>query len=212
MLRVIVVDDHPLIRVHIVTALTHAADISVVLALDHSTKLIPALRKFPCEIVVLDLFMPGAFDPLNLLREIRHYFPALKILVVSALEAGAYVQEVLAMGVHGYLLKTDDLTLDLPTALRAIMAGELVYSPEIQPVMQPKHQVCETQELAILRLMAVGYENDAIATALGLSDKTIRNLLTSLYRKLDVADHPGMNKRVTALARARALGLLSDAP
>ncbi len=211
MLNVIVVDDHPIFRTYFVETLTQAPDMTVVQVLDHSVQLFPALRKHPCDVVLLDLLMPGAFDPLAFLRELRQAYPALKILVVSGLEAGPYVQAVLALGIHGYLIKTDDL-IDLPMVIRRMMQGERVLSDELEawaglgspPNIGP-------QDLTLLRLLAQGYENDQIATALNLSAKTIRNLVTMLYRKLNLPDTPGLNKRVLAVNRARTLGLL-DAP
>ncbi len=208
-MRVIVVDDHPIFRASFVEDLNQAYDITVVQALDHSGQLLPVLRKYHCDAVVLDLLMPGAFDPLAFLRELRHTYPALKILVVSGLDGGPYVQAVLALGVHGYLVKTDALTLDLPAALRRMMRGERVLSQELEgwaglPVgLTP-------QDLILLRLLAQGYENDQMATALNLAEKTVRNLVSLLYRKLNLPDTPGLNKRVLAVNLARTLGLLDE--
>ena len=209
MLRVIVVDDHPIFRAYFMETLNQAPDITVVQTLEHSGQLLLALRKTPCEAVVLDLLMPGAFDPLSFLRELRHAYPALKILVVSGVEGGPYMQAVLALGVHGYLVKTDDLTLDLPVALRRIMQGERVLSADLEVWTGLQVEIAP-QDLTILRLMAQGYENDQIATALTLSDKTVRNLVSLLYRKLNLPDTPGLNKRVLAVTRARTLGLLDE--
>ena len=210
MLRVMVVDDHPIFRAYFVETLAQAPDITVVQVLSHSGRLLPALRKAPCEAVVLDLLMPGAFDPLAFLRELRQAHPALKILVVSGLEGGPYVQAVLALGVHGYLIKTDDLTLDLPAALRRIMHGERILSGELDDWAGIPADI-GSQDLTLLRLLAQGYENDQIAVALNLSEKTIRNLVSHLYRKLNLPDTPGLNKRVLAVIQARTLGLL-DGP
>ncbi len=209
-MRVIVVDDHPIFRTYFVEALTQAPDITVVQALDHSGQLLATLRKYHCDAVVLDLLMPGAFDPLALIRDLRRLYPALKILVVSGLEGGPYVQAVMGLGVHGYLIKADEATLDLPSALRRIMAGERVLSPDLDAWMGVQVEEISPQDLTLLRVLAHGYENDQIATALNLSEKTVRNMVSQLYRKLNIPDTPGLNKRVVAVIRARTLGLLDE--
>jgi DNA-binding NarL/FixJ family response regulator len=213
MLRTIVVDDHPVFRAYFVAALAETPDITVVQALSHARDLPATLRKTACEVLVLDLLMPGIFDPLANLRNIRQDYPTLKILVVSALEHGPYLPLIMAF-VDGYLGKSDPLTLHLPAAIRRMLAGERLVSASVQPWLD--HHLAtwlpklDDQDLALLHLMAKGYENEAIAQARGLSEKTVRNLISMLYYKLQLPDAPGLNKRVLAVNYARQLGLLKN--
>lgn len=210
-LRVIIVDDHPAIRAYFAELLALAPDLTLVQTLSHAADLQATLRKTLCDVVVLDLGMPGAFDPLTNLRNIRRAYPMLKILVVSALERGPYLRLVLAL-VDGYLGKTDPLTLQLPVAIRRVYAGEQVISANLLAYLSQENWLprLDDQDLALLDLLAKGYENSAIAAARGLTEKSVRNLLTRLYFKLQLPDAPGLNKRVMAVNYARQLGLLKS--
>lgn len=210
-IRVILVDDHPVIRVYFAELLATAPDLTLVQTLSHAAELRATLRKTRCDVVVLDLGMPGMFDPMAHLQTLRREYPSLKILIVSALERGPYIPMVLAL-VDGYLGKTDPLTLQLPVAIRHVYAGEQVVSENLLAALEQAHWLpnLDAQDLALLHLLAKGYENTAIAAARGLTEKSVRNLLTHLYFKLQLPDGPGLNKRVMAVNYARQLGLLRD--
>lgn len=210
-IRVMIVDDHPALRAYFAALLAETSDLTLVQTLAHAADLRAALRKTPCDLVVLDLGMPGAFDPLANLQALRREYPALKILVVSALERGPYLPLVFAL-VDGYLGKTDPLTLQLPVAIRRVFAGDQVVSENLLAYLGQANWLpkLDAQDVALLQLLAKGYENAAIAAARGITEKSARNLLTHLYFKLHLPDTPGLNKRVMAVNYARQLGLLRD--
>ncbi len=206
-IRVIIVDDHPALRAYFAELLTIAPDLTLVQTLSHAADLQAALRKTLCDLVVLDLGMPGIFDPMANLQTLRRAYPLLKILVVSALERGPYLPLVLTL-VDGYLGKTDPLTLQLPVAIRRVYAGEQVFSANILDQCARQIPTLDRQDLALLDLLGKGYENPTIAAARGLTEKTVRNQLTALYFKLQLPDTPGLSKRMLAVNFARQLGLL----
>ena len=207
--RIIIVDDHPLIRAMLEASLRQTPDLIPVATLPHTTALLPTLRKTPADLIILDLAMPGqATPPADLIREINRLTPHIKILILSALTEGPIVASVLRTGVHGYLLKTDLRTLNLPVIIRAILAGSAIFSEELEQLAFLQARDYTETELAVIRLAAQGFDNAQIATTLHLAEKTVRNAAHTLYQKLNVSGDPTINPRTAALLRARTLGLL----
>jgi len=200
-IRVIVVEDHPLFRQAIVQEFEKSADFRVMSALEHGKGLMEAIRRLDCELIVLDLGMgSGGFDPVSTVLNLKTAFPDKKVLVVSAFSDGAYTRGVIDAGVDGYIVKDDALSLKLVQTARRIVQGEKVFSEEISEYIHSTafdDFLLSRREASILSLAAEGKTNREIADAFSLSEKTIRNHFTRIFRKLRVRN------RVEAVNKGR---------
>ncbi|MBP7962454.1 MAG: response regulator [Caldilineaceae bacterium] len=201
--RILLADDHALVRAGIRNALAEAPDLDIVGEVGDGPGLFEALAQMPVDALLLDVTMPD-FDPIAAIRQIRATYPQLKILVVSAYDDDTYVQGLLGAGVNGYHLKDQSLA-DLRLAVQRVLAGEIWISSRLvdrliqfnseprspqAPVPSsgsPKNMARLTlRQREILSYLQEGLDNQAIARRLGLSVKTVENHLTRLYRQLNV--------------------------
>ena len=120
--RVLLADDHAIVRSGIRNALQDLADLEVVAEVGDGRALAPALDEARPDLLVIDVTMPD-FEPIAAIRQIRMQYPAMKILIVSAYDDDAYVQGLLGVGVNGYHLKDQPLS-DLKLAVQRVLAGE----------------------------------------------------------------------------------------
>ena len=212
-IRVIAIEDHPLMLKAIVDELNAQQDIQVVGTAGHGSELSHLVRETSPDVVILDLGMStGVFEPISAVRSLVQDHPNVRILVLTGYDDDIYVREIVAAGAHGYVLKSDDLSLMLPKGVRTVYEGKRFYSPDVLEKLFSKQKGEVTslneQELAILRLAAQGLSNSSIAQSINLSEKRVRNILSSVYIKLDIPETRGINMRVAAINKARDLGLL----
>jgi len=212
-IRVIAIEDHPLMLKAIVNELGAQDDIQVVGTATHGSDLHRLVRKTSPDVVVLDLGMStGEFEPITDVSALRQTHPHVQVLVLTGHDAGVWVRELIAAGARGYVLKSDDLSLCLPEGVRAVYNGKRFYSPAVTE----KFFACENaadltgQELALLNLAAEGLSNVRIGQEMGLSEKTVRNYFSSIYGKLGVQADKDTCPRVAVINKARDLGLLHE--
>ncbi len=188
--RVLLADDHAVVRAGIRNALEGLLDLEVVGEVGDGVALMEALAETQPNCLLIDVTMPD-FEPITAVRQIRALYPHLRILVVSAYDDDVYVQGLLSAGVNGYHLKDQSLS-DLRLAVTRVLAGKRwISSPLLDKLLQPSHPPTHVPALSgrqqdILGLLLKGLDNRAIALQLGLSVKTIENHLTRLYRQLNV--------------------------
>lgn len=188
-LKVILADDHEVVRAGIRRVLEEIENIQVIAEVGDGKSLIQEIQHRMPDLILIDVTMPD-FDPIPAIHFIRLNFPDIKILVVSAYDDNVYVQGLLSAGVHGYHLKDQPLN-DLKLAIQRVLNGEhwisgpligkLVHalSNSSTPGLTPRQQ-------EILLYLWEGKDNQQIARLTGLSVKTIENHLTRLYRLLNV--------------------------
>jgi DNA-binding NarL/FixJ family response regulator len=156
-----------------------------------------ALAQLLPDLLIVDVTMPH-FEPIGAIREIRQEYPKLRILVVSAHDDDVYVQGLLREGVDGYHLKEQPLN-DLRLAVAYVLAGKRwISSPLVDKLVQGERSgigmvggggqlpQLSGRQVEILRLLAEGLDNRALAGQLGVSIKTIETHLTRLYRQINV--------------------------
>ncbi|MCB9423269.1 MAG: response regulator [Ardenticatenaceae bacterium] len=188
--RVLLADDHAVVRAGIRNALDGVPDLEVVGEVGDGITLIEALEQLHPNCLLIDVTMPD-FEPIATIRRIRARYPDLCILVVSAYDDDVYVQGLLSAGVNGYHLKDQSLN-DLRLAVVRVLSGERwISSPLLDKLLTSRRLTAQLPRLSsrqrgILRLLVEGYDNRAMAQELNLSVKTIENHLTRLYRQLDV--------------------------
>ncbi len=188
--RIVIADDHAVVRAGIANALREMDDIEIVGEANDGITLLSALDETHPDMLVTDVTMPN-FEPIETIRNIHLRFPDLKILVVSAFDDDVYVQGLFRAGVHGYHLKDQPLS-DLRLAVQRLLAGErwicgrlvdkLVYAHEAS---SPALRLTSRQH-ELLCLLNDGLDNYGIARRTSLSIKTIENHLTRLYRLINV--------------------------
>lgn len=195
MIRIVIADDHPLIREGLRRILEFEEGIEVVAEVGDGQGAINIARKLSFDILLMDLNMPGV-NGLEAGRVIRREFPDIGILVLTVDDSDEKVFQVLQLGVAGYLLKDVD-SKTLIESIRKVYAGEPILSPTVigkllgqftQPT--PMKNTCglSEREMEILYYVVRGASNREIGAALFISEKTVKNHLSSIYRKLEVED------------------------
>ncbi|HEY89577.1 MAG TPA: response regulator transcription factor [Thermoflexia bacterium] len=188
--RVLLADDHALVRAGISNALQELSGLEIVAQVGDGPALLAALEAEEPELLIVDVRMPE-FRPLPTLRQIHGRYPQMRILVISAYDDDVYVQGLLSAGVDGYHLKDQPLS-DLKLAVQRVLAGKRwISSPLLDKLVQsttPTHHdsPLTPRQHDLLRLLQEGLDNQRIAQRLGLSVKTVENHLTGLYRRLEV--------------------------
>jgi DNA-binding NarL/FixJ family response regulator len=188
--RVLLADDHAIVRAGIRKMIEEVPDLVVVDEVGDGPRIFAALERELIDCLLIDVSMPD-FEPITAIHEIRRLYPALKILVVSAYDDDVYVQGLLAAGVNGYHMKDQPLN-DLKLAIQRVLAGERWISGSlISKLVEPAHATAAIPDLTsrqrdLLRLLQQGLDNQSIAQEMGLSIKTVENHLTRLYRQLNV--------------------------
>jgi DNA-binding NarL/FixJ family response regulator len=210
--RLLLADDHAVVRAGIANAIADLPDVQVVAEVGDGPAVFAALAEANPDCLLIDVTMPN-FEPIGDIGQIRARYPALKILVVSAYDDDVYVQGLLGAGVNGYHLKDQPLS-DLRLAVQRVLAGERwLCSPLVEKLLrrreQPQAAVTERQR-ELLACLQEGLDNLGIARRTGLSVKTVENHLTRLYRQLGVQSrleavsyirqHPAVVSRAAAPA------------
>jgi DNA-binding NarL/FixJ family response regulator len=192
-IRVLLADDHGVLREATAELVDHQPDMEVVGQAATGEETIALVRELGPDVVVMDIAMPR-LDGLEATRHIVGECPGTRVLVLTAHEDAQYVIPLLEAGATGYLPKTVSLN-ELLDAIRATSRGESVLPPSVASVVV-KHLARVTEpatdeeltsrEMEVLRLLTEGLTNYQIARRLGLSTRTVEAHLTHIYAKLNV--------------------------
>ena len=213
--RVLIVEDHPVLRGVIRLACEHAPGLDMAGEVEDGESALEACRSEHPDVVVLDLSLPGELQGLDLARAVRAEGLPIRILVLTGRTDDQALFESVAAGVDGYLEKTAGVRF-IADALTRVAHGERVFSPEqergaiAELGRRARHAREEAdvrasltqREIEILGYVSLGLTVRQVATRLRLSPRTVETHLAKLYRKL------GVRNRVQALSRAASLGLI----
>lgn len=187
-IRILVVDDHPLVRQGLTLLIKTQPDFEVAAEVGTAREAIAFLRQQQVDLVLLDIRLPDE-DGLVVLSAIRSRDPRPAVLMLSSHDGEAVIGRSFEGGALGYVSKVAPAT-ELIKAIRDVAAGKRVVSQDLskkladhmgRPLLKPR-------ELEILELVAQGLGNHEIGRQLGVSEKTIKNQLTLLFEKLDASD------------------------
>jgi DNA-binding NarL/FixJ family response regulator len=210
-IRIVIVDDHPLMREGMRALVSSYADIEVAgEAADGEAARHEVLRSRP-DVVVMDLHMPGT-NGVDATRAILRVAPQTRVLVLTMFEDDDSVFAAMRAGASGYLIKGAQQE-EIILAIRSVAAGQAIFGPTVArrliaffsaapaaPHAEP-FPALTAREREVLDLIAAGRPNSAIARTLVISTKTVSNHISSIFAKLQVAD------RAEAIVRAREAGL-----
>ena len=205
MIRILLVDDHPVVRLGLRGMLDAEPDLTVVgEASSGATGLAAAIAQKP-DVVLMDLRMPDG-DGVWATGQILARAPGTRVLVLTTYESDRDILRAIEAGAGGYLLK-DAAPAELAEAVRAAARGETVLAPSVastlvRQVRQPAPPALSAREVEVLGLVARGLTNAEIGKALFIAEATVKTHLLRIFNKLDVTD------RTAAVTTAMTHGLL----
>jgi DNA-binding NarL/FixJ family response regulator len=208
-IRVLIADDHPLFRDGLTALLNDGADTELTGTANSGTQAVDLARETQPDVVVMDLHMPG-LSGIEATRRIVADCPHIAVLVLTMFDDDDSIFAALRAGARGYLLKGTDRE-QIRCGIHAAASGEIIFGADLAermigyfsattgpPLVFPQ---LTAREREVLELVAQGRANPAIAARLGLSQKTVRNHVSNILTKLQVADRP------QAIVQARDAGL-----
>ncbi|MGY4770655.1 response regulator [Kribbella sp. CWNU-51] len=212
MIRVVLADDHPVVRAGLAALLTSLDGIEVVGVASTGREAVREVITTRPDVAVLDLQMPD-LDGFAATRELARSAPDVAVLVLTMFEDDDSVFAAMRAGARGYLVKGAEQE-DIARAIQAVAAGEAIFGPGVArrmlgffsappPAAEPFPELT-SRERQILDLLAAGLSNSAIADRLDLASKTVANNVSAIFTKLGIAD------RSAAIVQARNAGLGID--
>ncbi|MFF5212946.1 response regulator [Streptosporangium sp. NPDC000396] len=205
MIRLLIVDDHPIVRDGLRAAFLPEDDIEVVGEAGNGAEAVAIVSREPVDVVLMDLRMPE-MDGVRATRRLLEIAPETRVLVLTTFDSDDDVLRAVEAGATGYLLK-DAPAAELLHAVRASHRGESVLAPSVAglligQVRKPTRGTLTDRELQVLRLVADGTTNREAAARLFISEASVKTHLIHIYAKLDARD------RASAVAEAYRRGLL----
>jgi DNA-binding NarL/FixJ family response regulator len=201
-IRVLVADDHPVVRGGLAAVLVQETDLKPVAEAENGERAVALYREHLPDVCLMDLQMP-VMDGVEAIRAITTEFPEARILALTTYEGDADIRRALEAGARGYLLK-DMLLTDVSRAVRAVHRGERVMPHAVAARLAefPERGDLTDREREVLRLVARGLSNKEVARAIGRTVETVKIHLKNVFAKLDVAD------RTEAVTVALTRGLI----
>lgn len=209
-IRVLIADDHPVFRSGLRTLVEESPGLTFVAEAANGEQALVACAEFAPDVVLMDIRMPG-MSGIDAARRIVSAYPSVGVLMLSMLEDDTSVFAAMRAGARGYVLK-GAAPDDIVRAITAVAAGQVILGAALAVRISDFFQsgarqaakpfpALSSREHDVLNLIAAGHSNSIIAERLALSEKTIRNNVSSIFAKLQVAD------RSAAIVRAREAGL-----
>lgn len=205
-IRLLIVDDHPVVRDGLRGMLERQPDFEVVGEAGDGKEAVDSAERLRPDIVLMDLRMP-VMDGVAALGEIKTRQPQIQVLVLTTYDSDADILPAIEAGAAGYLLK-DSSRGDLYDGIRAAARGETVLAPAVAArlvdrMRMPAEDQLSNRELEVLQLVAEGASNSDIAAQLHISQATVKSHLVNIFGKLAVSD------RTAAVTAALRKGILS---
>jgi DNA-binding NarL/FixJ family response regulator len=210
MIRVLVVDDHPVVRQGLMAILRFKPEIQLVGEAADGLEAVQLILERQPDVVLLDLRLPK-LSGIDVMRQTHPQAPRVRFLVLTTYDTDAYIAPALAAGAHGYLLK-DATPNELMQAIRSLVHGGAALEASVAARLLERvaehsnGEQLSARELDVLRLLVTGASNKLIAARLTLSENTVRSHISHILQKLDV------QSRGEAVAVALQQGLVPIGP
>lgn len=191
MIRLMLVDDHPLVRAGLSSMLGAATDITIVGEAADGAQAVKVAERFEPDVVLMDLSMP-VMDGVAATRALLAHDPDVRIVVLSSFFDRARVRDAVAAGATGYVLK-DSNPDEVLSAIRTAAAGHAPLDPRVATALLPSATPdpaagLSERETEVLRLASTGMANKQIARSLGIAERTVKVHLGNVFRRIGVAD------------------------
>lgn len=188
LIRILTVDDHPLLRKGIAALVNAEPDLKLVAEASNGQEAIAAFRSYRPDVTLMDLQMPGV-DGIEAIDRIRSEFPEARIVVLTTYSGDAQVLRALRAGARGYILK-GHVHKELLETIRAVNAGQKRIPPDIaaQLAEHATDDELTEREIDVLRLIAAGNGNKQIADRLSIGEATVKSHVTNILSKLGAND------------------------
>lgn len=208
MIRLLIADDHPVVREGLAGMLAAEPDFEVVASVEDGAQAVDGAAELRPDVVLMDLRMPGT-DGVAATRRIVRELPGIHVLILTTYDTDADIVRAVEAGATGYLLK-DTPRVELAAAIRAAARGETVLAPPVAAKLvtrmkAPVRDALSPRETQVLGLVARGMTNAEIGRELYISEATVKTHLLRTFNKLGVDD------RTAAVTVAMADGLLPGA-
>ncbi len=206
-IRVVLADDHGVVRRGIRDFLTEAGDMIVVAEAENGVQAYDLVMQHKPDVAVLDVQMPQG-SGIEVTRRLRKAGLTLGILILTAFDDPPYIKAAIEAGANGYVMKSSDADT-IVDAVRAVNEGKVILNAPLSPSLldSAPHRVSSNvlteREQEILQLAARGLTNKAIGFQLSISDRTVQGHLANIYSKLEASS------RTEAVTRAVAMGLIN---
>jgi DNA-binding NarL/FixJ family response regulator len=191
MTTVLLVDDHPLVRAGLNGLIRTTDDLKIVGEAGSGEQAVSLVAELGPDVVLMDLSMPG-MDGVEATRRITAVHPQVRVVVLTSFADEERVADALAAGAIGYLLKDTDAR-EVLAAIRSAALGNAPLDPRVARALLPSatprvKDTLSTRELQVLRLVSKGMANKQIGRELGISERTVKVHVGSVFRRIDVAD------------------------
>jgi DNA-binding NarL/FixJ family response regulator len=196
--RVLIVDDHPIVRDGLITIIDHDKDLTVCGEADEPQEALKAISELRPDVVIVDITLKNS-DGIELTKSIKARYPRLPVIVLSIHDESVYAERALRAGAQAYLMK-EVVSDNIVTAIRTVLSGEIYVSNTMGKKMLRKLAAGKAdtisgpmdslsdRELEIFRLIGQGYKPSKIAKSMHLSVKTVETYRARIKEKLNLAD------------------------
>lgn len=209
-IKILIADDHPVVREGVIAMLSREADFDVVGEAKDGVEAVKKAKELSPDVVLIDLRMPE-MDGVEAMRQIKSVMPEVKFIILTTYSDDEYIFSGIEAGARAYLLK-DAPREDLFKAIRAVYRGESLIQPVVASKLldrfselsrrTPSGEELSGRELEILSLMAKGAANKEISAQLNIAQSTVKTHITNIFQKL------GVNDRTEAVTQALKKGII----
>lgn len=194
-IKIIIADDHLMVREGLKQLLELQGDIEVIAQADDGIQCLDMINKLKPDVVLLDINMPN-MNGIQTLQVLRQNQNKIKVLILTIHNEIEYLLKAVEIGVDGYVLKDSDSSV-LKKAIMAVYEGETYIEPSLTPLMKDRlekvnkqndDEILTRREIEVLKLLAEGLFNKEIAYKLSISEKTVKNHVSNIFKKIGVFD------------------------
>jgi len=188
LIRILIVDDHPVVRAGLTSMLGTQPELEVIGSASSGEDALTILQQKDIDILLLDLRMPG-MNGIDTMAAMKRTGASARVIILTSFETDEDIYRSVQAGAEGYLLKDTSLR-EMVEAIRAVHAGKRYFPRQIASRLAERMMRINltSREVEILKMLAKGPTNKEIAHALGISDNTVRNHVNSIIEKLEVSD------------------------
>lgn len=195
-IKVMIADDHSLIREGLRQLLEFDGSIEIIAEASNGVECLEKLNNFEPDVLLLDINMPEK-NGIDVLKEMKEKGSSVKVLILTVHNELEYLMNAVDIGVDGYILKDSDF-VELKRAIIAVLEGDNYIQPSLIPALnnqlvnrdieKDKIALLTSRELEVLAQVANGMFNKEIATNLNISERTVKNHISNIFKKIDVSD------------------------